>query len=175
MEFVLRMKHWQLFPFIGFFFINMFVGIPLLLILNLSLAYIMAGMVFWLLCVLLYFLITGIALSRLSKLARGIDFYLFVLLTAYSLAYSILFGLLMANVVPELSAKVNFPFLLAFHLAAMIANFNAIRFVAKYLVAAETKTKPPVSKYILEFILLWFLPIGIWFLQPRINKVVASQ
>ncbi len=47
-------------------------------------------------------------------------------------------------------------------------------FVAKAIVASEKNGKVKVSDYIPEFFLIYFFPIGIWFLQPRINKLVGE-
>lgn len=49
-------------------------------------------------------------------------------------------------------------------------------FPARALKSIEKGKKADISEYIGDFFLIIFLPIGIWFLQPRMNKVAeASQ
>ncbi len=48
-------------------------------------------------------------------------------------------------------------------------------FVAKSIVMAENDEKVTLSEYIAEFFLIYFYPIGVWFLQPRINKLVSKD
>jgi hypothetical protein len=43
-------------------------------------------------------------------------------------------------------------------------------FVARTIKQYETKKKMTFKEFYKEFILILLLPIGIWFLQPRINK-----
>jgi hypothetical protein len=53
--------------------------------------------------------------------------------------------------------------------------FLALRFTARALVAAETRKAPAFSDYAGPFFLLWFFPIGIWIVQPRVNRVYAER
>jgi len=48
-------------------------------------------------------------------------------------------------------------------------------FPGRLLKSIEIDEKAKLGGYIGNFFLLIFWPIGIWFLQPRINKVVAGQ
>ncbi len=50
-----------------------------------------------------------------------------------------------------------------------------IAFTAKVIVSAERQAKAKFTDYIAEFFLIWLIPIGIWFLQPRINKIVDMK
>ena len=44
---------------------------------------------------------------------------------------------------------------------------------AKTIKTVELQKKVTFSDFAGEFFLLWFSPIGIWILQPKINKFVA--
>ena len=58
------------------------------------------------------------------------------------------------------------------HIAAMISTFYAMIFAAKTLKSAELKREAKISDYLGDFFLVWFFPIGIWILQPRIHKLI---
>jgi hypothetical protein len=47
--------------------------------------------------------------------------------------------------------------------------------VAKNLVKAETGKRVTFYDYAGPFFLLWFFPIGVWFIQPRINQLYAEK
>lgn len=48
-------------------------------------------------------------------------------------------------------------------------------FMAKALKSVETQSEVSFTDCIGDFMLLIFLPIGIWFIQPRINKIFAAE
>ena len=58
------------------------------------------------------------------------------------------------------------------HFSAMFSTFYAMLFAAKTLKSAELKKEAKISEYLGEFFLIWFYPIGIWILQPRIHKLI---
>ncbi|MEZ5105254.1 MAG: hypothetical protein R2757_21440 [Draconibacterium sp.] len=61
------------------------------------------------------------------------------------------------------------------HIAAMVFTFYAMIFAAKTLKSAELNERAKVSEYLGDFFLIWFYPIGIWVLQPRIHKIIEKQ
>jgi hypothetical protein len=48
-------------------------------------------------------------------------------------------------------------------------------YVAKTIKTAELKRKVGLSEFSGEFFLLWFYFIGIWIIQPKINKLVEEK
>jgi len=64
--------------------------------------------------------------------------------------------------------------LLPFHLFALICVIFEIDFVCMNLVLAETQTRVRFRDYAGSFFLLLVFPVGIWFLQPRINRLYGS-
>lgn len=58
------------------------------------------------------------------------------------------------------------------HLLAIILMFYLIFFVAKNLVRFETNHHFGTHSVLSTFCAIWFFPIGIFFVQPRINKIV---
>ena len=55
------------------------------------------------------------------------------------------------------------------------AFFHFFAFPAKTLKSIELKREARLSEYLGEFILMLILPIGIWALQPRVNKIIESK
>jgi hypothetical protein len=60
------------------------------------------------------------------------------------------------------------------HLFSMFCIFWCLAFVAKSLKAVELQRPVTFNDYAGEFFLIWFFPIGIWIIQPRINKIFDS-
>lgn len=67
-------------------------------------------------------------------------------------------------------------FILAFlmHFFSMFCIFYTLYFIAKTLVSAELQREAHFSDYIGDFFLIWFFPVGVWFIQPRVNKIVSE-
>jgi hypothetical protein len=61
------------------------------------------------------------------------------------------------------------------HLLAMFCVFFDLNFVSKSLALAETGRAVSFYDYAGPFFLLWFFPLGIWFVQPRINRLYAGN
>jgi hypothetical protein len=68
-----------------------------------------------------------------------------------------------------------FAIILPIHLFSMFCMFYMIYFIARTIKTIELKRKVVFEDYIAEFFLLWFFPIGIWILQPKINKMVEAN
>lgn len=50
----------------------------------------------------------------------------------------------------------------------------SIHLVAKIIKTTELQKKVNFSDYVGEFILIWLFPIGVWFIQPRINNLIKK-
>lgn len=79
----------------------------------------------------------------------------------YLLIHSVLFSL---NILPNK----NFPIL---SYIAIAANIYCVYFAARILVMAELERKVTFSDYIGTFIHIYVFFIGVWWLQPRINRL----
>lgn len=65
-----------------------------------------------------------------------------------------------------------------FGLAAIVAGLFCLHnlwFIAKCLRSVEAGGEVNLGAYIGDFFLLLFLPIGIWILQPRINRIAGTE
>lgn len=94
--------------------------------------------------------------------------------------------LLLSILLPTAFSQVNFdvgivpPFLVVVfvfmflgHLYSAFCMIYILYFCAKTVKSAALQREAHFSDYIGEFFLFWFFPIGVWFLQPKINKVVS--
>ena len=72
-------------------------------------------------------------------------------------------------------APTAFIAVLPLHFFALYCLFYLWQFVAKNLAIAEKGKEVEFPQYMWLFLLLWFFPIGIWFLQPRINQLYAAR
>lgn len=71
----------------------------------------------------------------------------------------------------------NLPIFALFFLLNVFIAFCFLfsyHFVAKILKTAESHRKADFSSYVGDFFLIWLFPIGIWFIQPRINNLVKD-
>lgn len=48
-------------------------------------------------------------------------------------------------------------------------------FIAKTLKTAELQRELTIGDYIGEFFLIYFFPIGIWFIQPKVNEIYTGH
>ena len=64
--------------------------------------------------------------------------------------------------------------ILPLHLLSMFSIFYCIYFCAKTLKTILLEREVSFGEFAGEFFMLWFWPIGIWILQPKINTMVNS-
>lgn len=164
MNFILRLKHWQVFLilivglFIGNFEIkdNQTLTTTLLLI----------GMTTY----FAWILLVGHALYQLlpEKIELNYNLFLinsFIWLTSYIVVMAISDG--QGMTFSGVEAIPGFYVFFAF--------LYFLMFPARTLKSIEKDRKADIGECIGDFFLIVFLPIGIWFLQPRINKVTADK
>jgi hypothetical protein len=60
------------------------------------------------------------------------------------------------------------------HLFSMVCIFLGLRFAAKTMKSVELGRMAKFGDYAGEFFLIWFSPIGVWILQPRLNKLIEK-
>jgi len=61
------------------------------------------------------------------------------------------------------------------HLFSMFCIFYCMYFISKALKVVELQKAVTSSDYIGDFLLFWFFPLGVWILQPRINKLFNTE
>jgi hypothetical protein len=69
------------------------------------------------------------------------------------------------------------PFALIFpmHLFAMFCIIYCLYFAARVFKSAELQRKVTFSEFAGEFFLIWFFPVGVWIIQPKINQMMEKK
>lgn len=182
MKKLLALKHWQLFvliilPVVIFQLIATIVFIQGS---NVSFVLPFALIATFLACGVFFSWLYALGTNLYKKLpaASGLRLKRFKILFFIPLIYILLFPLFItwisgahedAEVVPVLLLLV-FPL----HLLAMFCIFYCLYFNAKSLKAVMLQRPVTFNDFAGEFFLLWFFPVGIWILQPQINKLFAN-
>ena len=65
-------------------------------------------------------------------------------------------------------------FVVPLHLLSMFGIFHCLYFVAKTIKTVELQRETTFSDFAGEFFMIWFYPIGVWIIQPRINKMIID-
>jgi hypothetical protein len=202
MKFVLHLKHWQLFlimfaiPMVLYIaaFVLMFASVMNASYSELSPFAIFIGCILvicWLIsgCILIAWMF-NVATGLYKKLPEGMGMkikrfyfafffpmiYLAVILIAGSiLTYiSVYSPEMLEGSEPPPYALAIIPVFLFVHFTALACMFYQLYFIAKSLKSVELNKEAALSDYVAEFVLIWFSFIGVWFIQPRINKIFAS-
>jgi hypothetical protein len=96
-----------------------------------------------------------------------------IFLPIYLAAFGVFFESL-TRIRNPMVTLVSFAVIFPLHLFAMFCQFYSWYFVSKNLAMAEKPQFAAFPDYVGYFFGLWFFPIGIWFIQPRINRLYAS-
>ena len=186
-----KAKHWQIFFIlfvipcsIHFLSFRFLVGSPPFLnrqMLDYHITYISPFVVLYFLSsLMLWFRTVGILLQRsipieLRLNIKRFQFFIFI---------PIVYGLYLEGVLFQLTGISFFApsfehhpikiflYILPFHLCALYGILHTIFFVAKTIKTAELQRQVYFKECIITFFLLYFLPIGIWFIQPKINRII---
>ncbi len=131
-----------------------------------------------------WFWSTGVGLQKKVpvnvKLKVGRFKALLIIQNIYILLFLIYFYY-MLNELLKPDPEINFGFIaglifiiLPLHLLFMFCIFYSMYFVAKTIKTVEFQREVSFGDFVGEFFLIWFYPIGIWILQPKINKMVEA-
>ncbi|MCA6075625.1 hypothetical protein [Fulvivirga sedimenti] len=103
--------------------------------------------------------------------------HLFIFVSLYMLALIISYNLLFVfNANPPLDFFYSTGLLvfIPIHLFYVFCLFYLLYYNAKTIRSIELNKEAKWSDFTGEFILLWFWPVGIWILQPRINRIATT-
>ncbi len=67
-----------------------------------------------------------------------------------------------------------FAIIIPLHFFSMFCIFYTLYFVAKTFKTVELQREVQFGDFAGEFFMLWFYPIGIWIVQPKINKMIEK-
>lgn len=105
----------------------------------------------------------------------------FKLAIIFPFVYMLFFGYFMSTLFAGFPNDINEPnpslfvFILPFHLLTMICNFYCFYFVARTFKTAELKRRVQFGDFVGEFFLMWFFFVGVWILQPKVNKLAIEE
>jgi hypothetical protein len=184
MDRLLHLKHWQLFglviglPFIiemvvmTYMTVSGSIGMLMILIPLLSI-FVMSIFFGWLWAM-------GVHLH--SMLPENVKmnlntFKIFLIIPSVYIVLLMIFMFGIFSVNPENgeASMEIMPLIVPLHLFSMFCIFYCLYFVSKVLKAVEWQRPVTFSDYVGEFFLIWFFPLGIWFIQPRVNKMFRQQ
>ncbi len=182
MKFLLKLKHWQLFILlVGLPFIVQMVMVAVMMITkNMYVAFIAFPlmMIFMLVFFFGWFYALGTNLHK--KLPENLHmnvsrFKTFLFVPVGYIILIFLFVLIMIALSPREPNPAVFLVMVPLHLFSMFCVFYSMYFVSKTLRTVELQRELIFSDHAGEFFLIWFFPIGIWFIQPRINKIFENE
>lgn len=91
----------------------------------------------------------------------------------FALIYPLLYTFVFMIFFPP--SPTEFAIILPLHLIAILCLFYLPNFVSKNLALIEMGRDVTFYDYARPFFLLWFLPIGVWIVQPKINRLYAES
>lgn len=110
-----------------------------------------------------------------SKMALS---YLIIYVCLYMLLFSFLTRHIQINPITAENIATTlgiFFLMIPLHLLAVFCQCYTFYALAKSIKTIELNRKVTFSDYLGEFLLLWFFPVGIWILQPKINAILNNR
>jgi len=177
--FILRAKHWQIFCLL----FGLFIGWNVAIIRSISaterspqdfasigplLGSVVAVSMF---CMLAWLWSTGSFHSSIVFPALRLKMGFF----RFALIYPALYIFIFLALFQSISTKpALFAIIFPFHCFGMFCIFYDFYFVPKNLILAETCKPASFNDCAGPFVLIWFFPVGVWFIQPRINRLYSQ-
>lgn len=101
-------------------------------------------------------------------------FKLFLLIPAgYIVCISFFMCGMMSGVIESFNPAL-LALIIPLHLFSIFGIFHSMYFNAKALKSIELQRPVNFNDFTGEFFLIWFFPVGIWIIQPRINKLLKK-
>jgi len=88
-----------------------------------------------------------------------------------AVAYPVIYGF----TVPKLFQSASSAVILPLHLFAMVCLIYVLYFVSKCFALAEAVRPKAFLRFAGTFFLLWFFPIGVWIVQPKVNRLYLAK
>lgn len=168
MDFILRLKAWQLFL--------IFISPALIPVRFLDDPVVFAVSFLFLLVVLFWIYSIGVKMNALVPVAfrsRVARFKIYCLLVLTSFAITILWSLTAKSLGIATVNSIVLVFSMA--IAYFYFIFSIFMFAARMLKTMKLGYPASNSDAIGEFFLIWMFPIGVWIIQPMVNKILARH
>ncbi|MDO8897687.1 MAG: hypothetical protein Q7V19_08545 [Bacteroidales bacterium] len=184
MEIYLKAKHWQIFtlligvPFVLQIILVVNYGIDLMLVL------IPALTVLYIVIFFGWFWAIGTRLNSKLPSTVNLNLNLFKVFLAVPVIYifgisiymsMVAMGLIASDSSPIFAMNDIFKIIFPVHIFSTFCIFYIMWFNAKTIKSIEFQRAVSFSEFAGEFFLLWFFPIGIWIIQPKINKMIEKK
>ena len=177
----LTLKHWQLFGLLmGLPMVFQFITIGSVISSNdpTTMFFFFPMMMMILLIGLFFgwFYALGTNLHKKLPQTAAMNLTRFKIFLLIPVIYMLLISVFMAGMFSNISSGAQpnpaiFALIVPLHLFSMFCIFYCLYFNAKALKTVEWQKPVTFSDFAGEFFLIWFFPIGIWIIQPRINKL----
>ncbi len=175
---LLRLKHWQLFLLTwGVTLVINFsmVSDPVLMITLFPLM-----IVFWAIGLLGWIWAISTTLQPLLPSGVSMNVRQFKMLFLVPVVYALVIVGAMVEIIRsavhfDTSLPAFLSIIVVLHIFSFICIVFGIRFAAKTMKSVELGRMARFPDYMAEFFLIWFSMIGIWILQPRLNKLAAES
>lgn len=176
MHTALKLKSWQLFLlFLGIAGLAHLLLNPLLPEENRHFLLLSPFEIALLLLLLSWFWILGIWLNRLVLEELRSGTIIFTLSIILSIAIVICLQTLFILQPASSSLLDLIPLIAPLYFLFIFCMLYNLYFIAKNLVLAEKNATVKPEEYIVPFLALWFFPIGLWLLQPRVNALYTRK
>ena len=164
MDILLRAKHWQIFSgLISIGALEYVLKNESELSGDISYISLMIIQIGWI-------LMLGTILKNRLRNPNKISYLNFIITGIFLLVVTSLYKIVLTN--SEI-AKIadNVPFFIGFSIYSLVSISIVNGFVAKTIRSIEKNNVVNISDYLGDTLLLIFWPIGIWYIQPRLNKI----
>ena len=173
-----KLKHWQLFVvlFLIPFLVSSALQVAIFLSFN-SEPYIAILYLFGIAWgALLLGWLYSVAMGSVAKLPTGVSlavarFRLFILAFVAIIALSTVFSLFVPAGGESVSNEAGL-LIFAGAVFGLFCAFHSLWFTAKALKSVELGRAVSFSDFGGDFMALWFLPIGVWIIQPKVNRLL---
>jgi len=172
MEKIIRLKHWQVFGIVAIGYIISYIlqssnfeiwGIP-------SLVFAAISTIITLILIFSWIMVIGLFLNNKEENTHYFRNWVFILSVCSCVVGYSLLNLERLNIDTAL-----LPFWTGFFTTFTFWGIGYTFFhAAKSLKSLELGREAEFSEYIIDAIMLFAFPIGVWFIQPRINRILAK-
>jgi hypothetical protein len=182
----LKAKHWQIFVLmIGVPFIFQIITIVYVIVTNTPLFAFLTFPIFMLLFMSIFFgwfWSIGVGLHKFLPEHHNLNlkkFKIFFFIPLFYITF-LMFSMLSFDVFSDFPPPnemfwISFSIIIPLHLFSIFCMFYLLYFCSKTIKSIELNREVSFSDYVGEFFLLWFYFIGIWILQPKINKIYSEK
>lgn len=182
----LNAKHWQLFILmVGLPFLFQIITIVYVIVMGNPLFAFSTFPIFMLLYVSIFFgwfWSIGVGLHKFLPENHGLNIKKFKIFFFIPLAYIVLLmfsmmylGIFSTFPPPDDMILISLILIVPLHLISIFCMFYMLYFCSKTIKSIELNREVDLSDYAGEFILLWFYFVGIWILQPKINRIYSEE